>query len=132
MYRLPLHSQITTSLKTLNVFFFSGWTNSIHGTLTIVTLSRIPFRHLANKRSHLILTKSTGSLFNSTVLSGHSEEHEQDSHSCTKIYCLSVSHNSVILSKWTLPLLRSEWLDTSTGVGHALNLLLEKIDFSIY
>ena len=71
-------------------FFHEKWDpclgiscNSIHGILTIVTLSRIPFPHRVNTRSHLILTKSAGSLFNSTVLSGHSEEHEQDSHSCT-------------------------------------------------
>ena len=52
------------------------------------------FWHRVNTRSRLILTKSAGSLFNSTVLSGHSEERWQDSHSCN-CTCLSVSHNSV-------------------------------------
>ena len=57
--------------------------NSINGILTIVTLNRIPFPHRVNTRSHLISPKSAGLLFNSTVLSGHREEHWQDLHSCT-------------------------------------------------
>ena len=36
---------------------------------------RIPFRHRVKMRSRLIFTKSAGSLFNFTVLSGHRKEH---------------------------------------------------------
>ena len=54
--------------------------NSIIGILKIVTLSKnsIHIGYRVNAKSSLILTKFSGSLFNSTVSSGHSEEHGQD------------------------------------------------------
>ena len=67
--------------------FFLIWTprcvNSINGILTIVTPSKNSIRIPCEiSKEQLILSKFSSSQFNSTVLSGHSEEHGQDSHSC--------------------------------------------------
>ena len=93
--------------------------NSINGILTIVTLSKNSIRNGMNTRSHLISTKSAGSLFNSIVLS--SVRNTEKIHTLVhQIYCLNESHNPVgdvnIFQNGQFPLISSEWFDTPTAM----------------
>ena len=70
----------------------SSWIKTIQLILMRYSV-RIPCGHRLKTGSPWILTKTTGWLFNSTVLCGHSEERGQGLYSCTASVLSDVSHN---------------------------------------
>ena len=74
-------------------------TDSINGTHNDHTLGKITYS-MWKLGAAYILTKSSGLLFNSTILSGHCKEHRLNSHSC---YCLMYPQILWVQPKWATP-----------------------------
>ena len=84
----------TVIINIYDIIIFTYNINSTNGTLMRFTQLKSPCQVIVNLRSRWILTKSPGSLSNSTVLCGHSERRWQD-YVLVQLVLFDVSHNPV-------------------------------------